>query len=128
MPERTHTTDVSKAKNASFKVMNDLQGLDIPDTSFDFVNVRFISGFMSKNGWPEFLRECFRVTRPGGVIRLLNQNAATYFKLSQPFLMKMGLITEKEVELLYKQALDEMMSPDFCAIYYLLSAWGQKPQ
>jgi cyclopropane fatty-acyl-phospholipid synthase-like methyltransferase len=192
----------SKASNVSFKVMNVLKPLDVSDNSFDFVNVRFISGFMPKNEWPQFLQECFRITRPGGTIRLTEfeatmsnsyavekfsillaqamqkagqsfspngwqigvtlmlrrflldagcqhvqqsafvldssmgteehrnqyQNAATYFKLSQPFLIKMAITTQEEVELLYKQALEEMMLPDYCALYYLLSAWGQKPQ
>ncbi len=196
-----YQASTDKVGNVRFKVMNVLQPLDVPASSFDFVNVRFISGFMPKNMWPQFLQECLRITRPGGTIRLtefeatmsnsyavekfsillaqamqragqsfspngwqigatlmlrrllLNvgcqrvqqrayvldssmgteehhnqyQNAVTYFKLAQPFYIKMGVTTQAEIELLYKQAVEEMMSPDYCALYYLLSAWGQKP-
>lgn len=48
-------------------------------------------------------------------------------KLMQPFLLKMGVTTQEEIDHLYQQALDEMKSKDFCALLYLLSAWGEKP-
>ena len=50
------------------------------------------------------------------------------FKLVQPFLMKMGQTTEEEFDELYQRVLAEMMSNDFCAIWYYLSAWGEKPE
>jgi ubiquinone/menaquinone biosynthesis C-methylase UbiE len=56
--------------NASFQVADILQSLDFPANSFDFVNARTLVGFMSPASWPELLRECMRVTRPGGFIRL----------------------------------------------------------
>jgi ubiquinone/menaquinone biosynthesis C-methylase UbiE len=56
--------------NARFHEMNALQPLDFPDHSFDLVNARFLVGFMPAAAWPGFLRECVRVTKPGGVIRL----------------------------------------------------------
>lgn len=57
-------------ENASFRVMNALGPLDFPDNSFDLVNARFLVGFMPQAGWSAFLRECRRITRPGGIVRL----------------------------------------------------------
>ncbi|HLZ64177.1 MAG TPA: methyltransferase domain-containing protein [Ktedonosporobacter sp.] len=54
--------------NARFQVMNVRQALDFPDASFDFINARLISGFMTTGAWPVLLRECFRLCKPGGVI------------------------------------------------------------
>ncbi len=56
--------------NARFVVMDALKPLDFPDNTFDFVNARFISGFMPKAKWSALMQECLRILRPGGVIRL----------------------------------------------------------
>ena len=56
------------------------------------------------------------------------QNAMVFFKLIQPFLVKMGVMTQEEVEALYQRALEEMMSPDYCCVWYFLSVWGEKPR
>jgi len=49
------------------------------------------------------------------------------FQLLQPFLTKLGFISQQELEQLYQQVLTEMASHDFCALWYLLTVWGQKP-
>jgi len=49
------------------------------------------------------------------------------FQLLQPFLTKVGFISQEELEQLYQQVLTEMVSHDFCALWYLLTVWGQKP-
>lgn len=54
--------------NAHFKIMNVLEPFDLPDNSFDFVNIRLISAFMTKTTWAGLLQECVRVLRPGGTI------------------------------------------------------------
>lgn len=56
--------------NASFQVMDALQPFAFDDESFDLVNARLIATFMPTKAWPELLKECFRILRPGGVIRL----------------------------------------------------------
>jgi len=56
--------------NASFQVMDVLKPLEFPDDAFEFVNARFISPFMPKVAWPNFLQECLRITRPGGIVRI----------------------------------------------------------
>lgn len=55
------------------------------------------------------------------------QNALTFFKLLQPFLVKLGMTTQEEVDILYQRTMEEMMSADYCAIMFMLSAWGMKP-
>ncbi len=62
---------VQHLSNVSFKVMDVLQPLDFPDNSFDLVNSRLIFGFMPPAAWPALMQECLRVTRPGGIIRLI---------------------------------------------------------
>ncbi len=193
---------IQSLNNVSFKVMNALESLDFPDNSFDFVNARFISGFMPPAVWPQFMQECLRIIRPGRVIRLTEpeyplsnslgceklggwltkamqlaglsfspdgrhvgitpflgrflrdtgyqdiqkaayvldssigtedhlsqyQNTRVFLKLLQPFLIKMGVTTQEEVDRLYEQALTEMASADYCSLWYFLSVWGVKPQ
>jgi ubiquinone/menaquinone biosynthesis C-methylase UbiE len=57
-------------QNATFQVADALKPLDFDDHSFDLVNARTIIGFMSTSAWPRLVRECVRITQPGGVIRL----------------------------------------------------------
>jgi ubiquinone/menaquinone biosynthesis C-methylase UbiE len=47
-------------------------------------------------------------------------------QLLQPFLSKMGFIPQEELEQLYQQVLTEMVSDDFCALWYLITVCGQK--
>ncbi len=54
--------------NAKFQVMNALKPLEFPDNSFDLVNARLLVGFMTQATWPQLLQECWRITRPGGII------------------------------------------------------------
>ena len=49
------------------------------------------------------------------------------FKLVQPFLVKMKVMTQEEADQKYQQMLIEMMQKDFSAVWYYLTAWGQKP-
>lgn len=60
---------VRKLNNAHFQVMDALKPLDFPDGSFDMVNMRTVAGFVLPHLWPQFLAECKRVLRPGGILR-----------------------------------------------------------
>jgi ubiquinone/menaquinone biosynthesis C-methylase UbiE len=64
---RARTQDIL---NASFGVMNITGPLDFPDASFDLVNARFLTVVFKREAWPPFLKECTRVLRPGGYLRL----------------------------------------------------------
>jgi ubiquinone/menaquinone biosynthesis C-methylase UbiE len=54
-----------------FLVMDALAPLKFPDASFDLVNMHNASTFLVLAGWPKLLQELVRVTRPGGIIRLM---------------------------------------------------------
>jgi ubiquinone/menaquinone biosynthesis C-methylase UbiE len=56
--------------NAHFQTMDALKPLEFPDSSFDFVNTRFLFGFMSKEAWSQLMQECLGILRPGGTLRL----------------------------------------------------------
>jgi SAM-dependent methyltransferase len=50
--------------------MSVLAPLEFPDNSFDLVNARAMFGFMSRADWPKQVKECMRVLKPGGILRL----------------------------------------------------------
>lgn len=56
------------------------------------------------------------------------QDTMVMQKLVQPFLIKMGVTTQEEVDVFYHRALAEMQSEDFCGIWYFLTVWGTKPE
>lgn len=56
--------------NVEFQVMDATKPLDFPDNSFDLVNARILTGFLSTQQWPALVQECYRIARPGGVVRL----------------------------------------------------------
>jgi len=68
--------EVEGLANASFHIMDASRPLDFPDHSFDLVNANFIQSFMPPAAWPTALQEFVRVTRPGGIIRLLEYEVA----------------------------------------------------
>ncbi len=192
---------VQDLENTRFKVMNALKPLEFPDHSFDLVNARMIHGFVPKTVWPQLLMECQRILKPGGIIRLtqdekpitnslafeeyttlgaraiylagrsfspngqlggvptmlwrllrdagyqniqyqahamnfslgsdahksMYHNWMVAFKLLQPFMVKMGVIGQKEVESLYQHVLTEVQQDQFCGLWFFLTAWGETP-
>jgi len=60
---------VRQLDNAHFSVMDATKPLDFPNGTFDLVNARTI-GFLPTSVWPELMKECMRIMRPEGVIRL----------------------------------------------------------
>lgn len=62
---RTHRLD-----NADFAVMDCSKPLPIPDESFDLINARYLSSVLPHNQWSPFLQQCWRLLRPGGILRL----------------------------------------------------------
>lgn len=55
-------------------------------------------------------------------------NCEVAFRQVQPFMVKMKVATPEEIEQSYQQMLLEMRSDNFCALWYYLTAWGQKPR
>ncbi|MBE3559619.1 MAG: methyltransferase domain-containing protein [Ktedonobacteraceae bacterium] len=62
--------NVHGLKKVKFLQMDATGPLAFSDASFDFVNARGLVGFMWREAWQPFVAECFRITRPGGTIRL----------------------------------------------------------
>ena len=56
--------------NADFRVMDATGPLNFPDASFDLVNGQFLLEDVCREAWMPLLRECRRVLRPGGILRL----------------------------------------------------------
>jgi ubiquinone/menaquinone biosynthesis C-methylase UbiE len=54
------------------------------------------------------------------------QNWVAVLKLLQPFLIKKGVTTQGEADRLYREAVIEMLSDDFSALWYFLSVWCNK--
>nr|BBH92040.1 hypothetical protein KTA_02390 [Thermogemmatispora argillosa] len=57
-------------ENVHFQVGNVMEPLSFSDRSFDLINGRLLSGFMLPDAWPRLLGECWRLLKPGGVMRL----------------------------------------------------------
>jgi ubiquinone/menaquinone biosynthesis C-methylase UbiE len=74
--------------NAQFQVMDSTKPLNFPDNTFDMVNARLITAFLSTQQWPELLAECRRIIKPGGILRITEAewaftNSAALDKLAQ---------------------------------------------
>lgn len=63
-------------ERVEFRVMDALRMLEFPANSFDLVNQRLGQSYLRTWEWPNLLSEFQRVTRPGGVIRLVEGNIA----------------------------------------------------
>ncbi|HLZ60148.1 MAG TPA: methyltransferase domain-containing protein [Ktedonosporobacter sp.] len=50
----------------------------------------------------------------------------TLCKLVQPFLVRVGLISQGEIDVLYERMLSEIQQPSFCAVSYVQRVWGVK--
>ncbi len=48
-------------------------------------------------------------------------------ELIQPFLIKMGVATQEELQQLTQAALTELQQEDFCGVWTFLTAWGRNP-
>ncbi|HLZ62907.1 MAG TPA: methyltransferase domain-containing protein [Ktedonosporobacter sp.] len=57
----------------SFYAMDALGPLGFPDATFDLVNLRFALSFARIWEWPGVINELLRVVRPGGVVRLTDE-------------------------------------------------------
>ncbi|WP_165422890.1 class I SAM-dependent methyltransferase [Ktedonosporobacter rubrisoli] len=79
-------------RNVAFRVMDATEKLDFPDESFDMVNARFMVSFMWKGAWTQFIQECKRITRPGGIIRLTDTDVPGVGSTNSAALDKLSVI------------------------------------
>jgi ubiquinone/menaquinone biosynthesis C-methylase UbiE len=76
-----HIIDYARAQAAAqqvvdrveFAVMDALLILEFPIGFFDLVNLRLGISFMLTEDWPKMLSEMLRVTRPGGIVRVTDE-------------------------------------------------------
>jgi len=54
-------------------------------------------------------------------------NYKTAMKLLQPFLIQWQTTTQVEIDTIYTNALQDIQSPDFCALWFYIAASGEKP-
>ena len=54
------------------------------------------------------------------------QDMMAMVQLLQPFLVSVGVATQEELNQLYQRLPAEMLSNDFCQMFYFLRAWGEK--
>lgn len=59
-----------RLSNARFQEVDITQPFCYPDASFDLVNARFLQGVLARADWPRLVRQCLRILRPGGLLRL----------------------------------------------------------
>jgi ubiquinone/menaquinone biosynthesis C-methylase UbiE len=59
------------AERIEFLVMDALLFLEFPENFFDLVNLRFGVSFMRQWDWPKLFNEMNRVTRTGGIVRIV---------------------------------------------------------
>ena len=92
-------------ERVEFRAMDALRRLEFPDDSFDLANLRFGVSFVRTWDWYNLLMEMTRVTRPGGVIRLTdneivhesNSQAITrFFEIIRHALFRAGHLFEEE--------------------------------
>ncbi|HXR66133.1 MAG TPA: methyltransferase domain-containing protein [Ktedonobacteraceae bacterium] len=59
-------------KNARFLLLTGEQRpqLPFPDEYFDLVNTQYLHSWLRADEWPDFVDECWRVTRPSGSVRM----------------------------------------------------------
>jgi ubiquinone/menaquinone biosynthesis C-methylase UbiE len=90
----------------------------------------FLGRFLCDTGYQDIQKAAYVLDSSIGTEDHLSQyqNTRVFLKLLQPFLIKMGVTTQEEVDRLYEQALTEMASADYCSLWYFLSVWGVKPQ
>ena len=67
--ESQHVSDQTE-----FHVMDALKTLEFPDASFDLVNLRLGVSYLRTWDWPCVLSELHRLTHPGGVVRLTDND------------------------------------------------------
>ena len=81
--------------NASFEVMDIKKPIEFSDASFDLINARFLFGVLQRNEWRPFIRECTRLLRPGGILRLTepinlgNTNSLAHRRFTSLFIKAM---------------------------------------
>lgn len=86
--------------------------------------------FLRKAGYQNIQKRALIVDWSVGtaVHHAVAQNFKIAFRLLQPFIVRVGVATEEELEQLYQDIDLELQAEDFCAFLTFFTIWGQKPQ
>ncbi|KAI8088045.1 uncharacterized protein B0P05DRAFT_355117 [Gilbertella persicaria] len=57
--------------NASFRLLDVVEGLPFEDNSFDLINTRLFLLDLHPEFWSDFIKEVLRVTKPGGLFQMM---------------------------------------------------------
>lgn len=62
----------TQQKEVEFYTGNIMKPQPYPENTFDLVNARFLAGVIpaDEEHWPAFVRECYRICKPGGWLQL----------------------------------------------------------
>lgn len=83
--------------------------LDFPDGIFDFVHTRLPDPFLSEEGWPRFIKEMMRLSKPDGWVEIM---AGGHFWTGQPTLSSAALL-EAEIQLCKRVGVAPTGGPGF---------------
>jgi ubiquinone/menaquinone biosynthesis C-methylase UbiE len=79
-------------ERVEFLVMDALRMLEFPHDFFDLVNLRFGISFMRQWEWPKLFDEMQRVTRTGGIVRIVESEA--FCKSASVALSRVGALVQ----------------------------------
>ncbi len=84
---------VQRLENIYFAVMDITKPLVFADNEFTVVNARFLASFLRQDMWTSLIKECSRVTCPGGLLLLTESDApgktnSLAFERYQSFLLR----------------------------------------
>lgn len=105
--------------NAHFFVGDATKQFPLHGESFDVVNARTILGFMMRDQWKPLIHECTRVLRRGGIIHLLETEAASVVSTGDVYTRLIDLITRA----LWKSGMSFCSSGSYFGITAMLSAF-----
>jgi ubiquinone/menaquinone biosynthesis C-methylase UbiE len=73
-----------KLPNVSFVLGNVVEGLNFPDNSFDYIQLRVFVNALRNEEWPIALKEIYRLLKPGGCAGFFEYEPRVSGKLSKP--------------------------------------------
>ncbi|QBD76081.1 class I SAM-dependent methyltransferase [Ktedonosporobacter rubrisoli] len=91
----TAQANMQNLQNIEFFFMDATASLEFPAASFDLINIRFIVGLMWKEIWPELIKECKRILRPGGILRITDTDDALIGANSSEALEKLSILVTR---------------------------------
>lgn len=86
--------------------------------------------FLRDAGFQSIQRRTYSVDYSFGAEthQIWHKNLLALWKLGEPFVINMGVVTQEEFERAYQRASTEMLSENFCAVWFVVTALGEKPR